>query len=304
MKFKSTIAPLALGILIASPSASFANYDYTVNGSEANWVWNIDTSITDGINDLVIDDLNGERINRDLFDRFGVYKVDGNTFDTSSSNGDIVGGQIEFLGDNGATEGGKVTWTFSNNNWHSVLTSSSSAPLEITGNLGSDSRTKWLTQGSYLLSYENNFFYDDETEILTELNNGPYSDPIILWESDGEIITDGEDSRVDNDDGVSITKTGTSLTLTVFAYAHRNDGSLDTASYFNLFESFVKENKYRTDIFTPSYVAKKPAPANVRQTSNLTFAQSLYASDKLSDPDGQLRATLDQIMNKYGSLIN
>ena len=46
-----------------------------------------------------------------------------------------------------------------------------------------------------------------------------------------------------------------------------------------------------------------PAPANVRQTSNLTFAQSLYASDTLSDPDGQLRATLDQVMNKYGSLI-
>jgi len=43
--------------------------------------------------------------------------------------------------------------------------------------------------------------------------------------------------------------------------------------------------------------------ANVRQTRNLTFAQSLYASDTLSDPDGQLRSTVDQIMNKYGSLI-
>jgi hypothetical protein len=44
-------------------------------------------------------------------------------------------------------------------------------------------------------------------------------------------------------------------------------------------------------------------PAYVRQTSNLTFAQSLYASDTLSDPDGQLRKTVDQVMNKYGSLI-
>ena len=43
--------------------------------------------------------------------------------------------------------------------------------------------------------------------------------------------------------------------------------------------------------------------ANVRRASNLTFAQSLYASDTLSDEDGQLRATVDQIMNKYGSLI-
>jgi hypothetical protein len=40
-----------------------------------------------------------------------------------------------------------------------------------------------------------------------------------------------------------------------------------------------------------------------RQTSNLSFAQSLYGSDTLSDEDGQLRATVDQIMNKYGSLI-
>ena len=45
------------------------------------------------------------------------------------------------------------------------------------------------------------------------------------------------------------------------------------------------------------------APIDVRQTSNLTFAQSLYASDTLSDPDGQLRATVDQVMSKYGSLI-
>ena len=49
--------------------------------------------------------------------------------------------------------------------------------------------------------------------------------------------------------------------------------------------------------------APAPAPVYVRQTSNLTFAQSLYASDTLSDPDGELRKTVDQIMNKYGSLI-
>jgi hypothetical protein len=42
---------------------------------------------------------------------------------------------------------------------------------------------------------------------------------------------------------------------------------------------------------------------NVRQTSNLSFAQSLYGSDTLSDEDGELRKTVDQIMNKYGSLV-
>jgi hypothetical protein len=49
--------------------------------------------------------------------------------------------------------------------------------------------------------------------------------------------------------------------------------------------------------------APAPAPVFVRQSSNLTFAQSLYASDTLSDPDGELRKTVDQIMAKYGSLI-
>jgi hypothetical protein len=43
--------------------------------------------------------------------------------------------------------------------------------------------------------------------------------------------------------------------------------------------------------------------ANVRRSSNLSFAQSLYASDTLSDEDGELRKTVDQIMAKYGSLI-
>ena len=49
--------------------------------------------------------------------------------------------------------------------------------------------------------------------------------------------------------------------------------------------------------------APAPAPVFVRQSSNLSFAQSLYASDTLSDPDGELRKTVDQIMAKYGSLI-
>jgi len=53
----------------------------------------------------------------------------------------------------------------------------------------------------------------------------------------------------------------------------------------------------------PTASSPAPAPVYVRQTSNLTFAQSLYASDTLSDPDGELRKTVDQIMAKYGSLI-
>ncbi len=291
MKFKIVVVPLVLGILIASPSASFADYDYIVNGTEGNWIWDIDDSATDGVDDLEIQDLNGDQINGDGFDEFGQYYIDGDSFDTSSSDGDIVGGQITFSGTmSESTEGGTVTWTFSNNNWQQVLTSSSSGSLEIYGDLGSDGSTTWLTLGSYLISYE----ADDAT--------GPDNDPILLWESDGEITTDGEVSRIDGDDNIKITKNGTSLTVTIFAYAHDNDGSLDTASYFNLFESFVNENKYRTDIFSPSWTPVKREVIALRQNVNLSFAESQYGSDMLSDPDGELRKLINLINLRYGTL--
>jgi hypothetical protein len=43
--------------------------------------------------------------------------------------------------------------------------------------------------------------------------------------------------------------------------------------------------------------------ASIRRSTNLTFKESLYSTDTLSDPDGELRKTVDQIMAKYGSLI-
>jgi len=67
-----------------------------------------------------------------------------------------------------------------------------------------------------------------------------------------------------------------------------------------------------TESYTLSYTGfssgTAPAPkleptVSLRKSTGLTFYQSLYSSDTLSDPDGQLRATVDQVMNKYGSLI-
>jgi hypothetical protein len=77
--------------------------------------------------------------------------------------------------------------------------------------------------------------------------------------------------------------------------------SLNTGSPINMNSSTA----YLKQVWTWNGVSSTPAPAPVyvRQTSNLTFAQSLYASDTLSDPDGELRKTVDQIMAKYGSLI-
>lgn len=53
--------------------------------------------------------------------------------------------------------------------------------------------------------------------------------------------------------------------------------------------------------------APSPAPAPVevfvRKSTNLQFNEAMYGSDKLSDPDGQLRKTVDAIDAKYGYLI-
>ena len=45
------------------------------------------------------------------------------------------------------------------------------------------------------------------------------------------------------------------------------------------------------------------APVSVRKSTNLQFNEAMYGSDKLSDPDGQLRKTVDAIDAKYGYLI-
>jgi hypothetical protein len=60
---------------------------------------------------------------------------------------------------------------------------------------------------------------------------------------------------------------------------------------------------YLNNISNSSPPAAAPTPTYVRKASNLSFAQSLYGSDTLSDPDGQLRVTVDKILNEHGSLI-
>jgi hypothetical protein len=49
--------------------------------------------------------------------------------------------------------------------------------------------------------------------------------------------------------------------------------------------------------------APKPVETYVRKSTNLQFNEAMYGSDKLSDPDGQLRKTVDAIDAKYGNLI-
>jgi hypothetical protein len=72
---------------------------------------------------------------------------------------------------------------------------------------------------------------------------------------------------------------------------------LGNAGWIN--NDFEGGNLYLKQIWTRDAISV----VQVRQNSNLTFAQSLYASDTLSDPDGELRKTVDSINSKYGNLI-
>ena len=60
-------------------------------------------------------------------------------------------------------------------------------------------------------------------------------------------------------------------------------------------------NEVSAAIEMPAVKAK--APVMLRQTYNLSFDQSQHGSDTLSDPDGQLRKTIDSINAKYGNLL-
>jgi hypothetical protein len=62
---------------------------------------------------------------------------------------------------------------------------------------------------------------------------------------------------------------------------------------------------YLKQVWTWNGISVTPAPAAVfvRKSTNLQFNEAMYGSDKLSDPDGQLRKTVDAIDAKYGYLI-
>jgi hypothetical protein len=72
---------------------------------------------------------------------------------------------------------------------------------------------------------------------------------------------------------------------------------LGTAGWIN--ENISGGDLYLKQVWTWDGV---PTQA-LRQTSNLSFDQSQHGSDTLSDPDGQLRKTLNSINAKYGNLL-
>ena len=78
-------------------------------------------------------------------------------------------------------------------------------------------------------------------------------------------------------------------------------------SNVNIYPTGVYTTATPTESYTLSYTGLSSGIVDTRvttrQSHNLSFSQSLFGSDTLSDPDGQLRKTVDSINKQWGSLI-
>ena len=285
-----------LGLALVSTPANAGTYLVPKDGT--CWEWSINQG-ENAISDLSIrvDCIQNERLLSDLYDGYGRGSVNNSAFNwnlTEPLIAELIAGRpIIIPGEIGeATVGSSYTITFSENNvTYEINSTEQTDNLRIQGNgsLGSDSGTKFVNVGGYFFSYE-----------AADLRNGnfmPGYDPIIMWETNGVIdFTDGNDRP-------TVTKTGNMLQVKHYVYAYRSTDFSNSDAFFDLFSKFVNEDKTRTDIFTAGYTPAKKATPALRQTYNLSFDQSQHGSDTLSDPDGQLRKTIDSINAKYGNLL-
>jgi hypothetical protein len=128
------------------------------------------------------------------------------------------------------------------------------------------------------------------------LYNGCCSPPAVAYSPQTQITQTNVDGQYAILNQLPTLSSGQTSTLK-WAFGGASYSTLTSSAFLNALLSAVGNS-------TPAPApAPAPAPVSVRQTNNLSFAQSLHASDTLSDEDGQLRATVNQIMSKYGSLI-
>jgi hypothetical protein len=302
------------GLIFLTPTASAEQV--SIQGDGGVWVWSLDLDFPqfNNILDLEIyetSDLENE-INRDGYDGWGRGTVNDVIFDWFGSSaefedGELVGSEIIIPGTAVGAQVNEDTYTvsFSNNNVTYLIESTDPTDeLVIFGDLGSDGYSFYTTLGSHFISYQR--------DTVTGLPTGgdvvvlPGPDPIFKWETNGFIDFENEN------DEPTVFITGQRLELTQYAYAYRNDGFTSPEEFFASFLRFIDEDKTRTDVFDINYwtapapapvPAPKPVETYVRKSTNLQFNEAMYGSDKLSDPDGQLRTTVDAIDAKYGYLI-
>ncbi len=272
-------AAVTLGA-IAAPAAN-ANYYFYTYGDGTRWEWDIDDNAGDTgeLNDVDIQ-LNGEDLNTDAYDGTGNPYVDEIEFDADDLvEEDTVDGSYSYSYAEEDGTSATMTVTITGNNVTYTLTAANANLLEIYYNVGSDEDSTFTTLDGKFISYE------------AGGANGPDNDPIIYWVTDGTITyEDGEDTDF-------VSTNSNSLTLKHYIYAHDNDSSLSTEEYLNLFIQWVNENVERMDVFTPAWRPSATVSIKVRPTANLTFAESQFGSDLLSDPTGELRRLVDRIMN-------
>ena len=84
--------------------------------------------------------------------------------------------------------------------------------------------------------------------------------------------------------------------LGVIVYATATPTESYTLSYTGFSSGTVDTQVTSTQVVTSTQEM-------TRQSHNLSFSKSLFGSDTLSDPDGQLRKTVDSINKQWGSLI-
>ena len=145
-------------------------------------------------------------------------------------------------------------------------------------------------------------------DAFVEMYLGPQGEPGHYWTlnlgASAEIIRivgsgnwiDFDELEIPLDPGVELK---TPLTNKLIEY-----GIVGTTLYVSYEVDRVVATSYSAAIFSVSGVRNKVTAPALRQTTNLSFDQSQHGTDTLSDPDGQLRKTIDSINAKYGNLIS
>jgi len=292
---KVMLIRILLGAVLAiflNPTTAMAQ-DYDVVGTEATWRWAV---WDDFITELTIYKNGGnfpQAVNSDGFDGFGTVNINETIFDTNGRSATISDGAVTFTDTD--HPGDTLNYQFQDNWYQTTVSLDTAGSIKLFGNLGSDSHTEWTTIDGKLFSYQRENFGTGDFV---------YDDPIFYWSTPPT-------TYANNNDNPELVVSGASLSFKLHAFAHQEDSSINPIDYMAKFAQFASENVNRTDIFNYATWSPAPAPApapapvaaSIRRSTNLTFKESLYASDTLSDPDGELRKTVDQIMAKYGSLI-
>ena len=144
------------------------------------------------------------------------------------------------------------------------------------------------------------------------LGNDPvvqlYRGTSIVGFNDQNVAVSGDFLAVDDDSGTGLPG-ATNSGLDAYLSGTFSDGLGTYSNYVIRVTSYdywigsTPPTESYTFRYTGFSSGSVDARSSVRQTHNHSFASSLYGSDNLSDPDGQLKKTVDSINKQWGSLI-